>query len=103
IEQIHRDMNEKTGLIGTMYMKIDDIVRETKNTTPDSLTLQQTFKEMVDNEVQTAVMEVSSHALIQGRVFGCDYDIALFTNLTQDHLDYHHTMEEYRRAKGLLF
>ena len=48
-------------------------------------------------------MEVSSHALVEGRVHGCDYDIAVFTNLTQDHLDYHKTMDEYTRAKGLLF
>src|SRR5690606_10028717 len=50
-----------------------------------------------------AVMEVSSHALVQGRVDGCDFDVAVFTNLSQDHLDYHKTMEEYKKAKGLLF
>jgi UDP-N-acetylmuramoyl-L-alanyl-D-glutamate--2,6-diaminopimelate ligase len=103
IDQIFRDANQKTGLIGTMYMKIGDDVVETKNTTPDSLTLQNTFKQMVDEDVSTAIMEVSSHALDQGRVFGCDYDFAVFTNLSQDHLDYHHTMEEYLRAKSLLF
>ena len=52
---------------------------------------------------RTAIMEVSSHALVEGRVHGCDFDIAVFTNLTQDHLDYHKTMDEYSRAKGLLF
>ncbi|MBS4172422.1 UDP-N-acetylmuramoyl-L-alanyl-D-glutamate--2,6-diaminopimelate ligase [Bacillus sp. FJAT-49736] len=103
IEQLIRDANEKSGLIGTMYMRIGDRVVETKNTTPDSLTLQSTFKQMVDEDVKTAIMEVSSHALDQGRVFGCDYDVAVFTNLTQDHLDYHHTMEDYLRAKSLLF
>lgn len=103
IEQIKRDANELTGLIGTMYIRIGDQIKETKNTTPDSMTLQKTFKEMVDLNVNSAIMEVSSHALDQGRVMGCDYDIAVFTNLTQDHLDYHHTMEEYRRAKSLLF
>jgi len=103
IEQIFRDAGEKTGLIGTMYMKIADNVLDTKNTTPDSLTLQNTFKQMLDEGVSTAVMEVSSHALDQGRVFGCDYDVAVFTNITQDHLDYHHTMEAYLRAKSLLF
>jgi UDP-N-acetylmuramoyl-L-alanyl-D-glutamate--2,6-diaminopimelate ligase len=103
IDHLFQQAGEKTGLIGTMYMKIGDRKIETKNTTPDSLTLQKTFKAMVDDKVTTAVMEVSSHALVQGRVHGCDYDIAIFTNLTQDHLDYHGTMDEYRRAKGLLF
>jgi UDP-N-acetylmuramoyl-L-alanyl-D-glutamate--2,6-diaminopimelate ligase len=97
------DAGKKTGLIGTMYTKIGDVVEETKNTTPESLTLQKTFKRMVDAGVEAAVMEVSSHALDMGRVHGCDYNTAVFTNLTQDHLDYHHTMEEYKRAKGLLF
>jgi len=103
IEKIFQDHERTTGLIGTMYIKIADRVIETKNTTPDSLTLQQTFRQMRDEGVDTAIMEVSSHALVQGRVHGCDYDVAVFTNLTQDHLDYHETMEEYKRAKGLLF
>ena len=103
IEKILADAGKKTGLIGTMYTKIGDRKLETKNTTPESLTLQKTFKQMVDAGVESAVMEVSSHALDMGRVHGCDYDIAVFTNLTQDHLDYHHTMEDYKRAKSLLF
>lgn len=103
IEKIFRDKGEKTGLIGTMYSKIGTKRYETKNTTPESLTLQKIFKKMVDERVTTAVMEVSSHALIEGRVHGCDYDIAVFTNLSQDHLDFHKTMTAYREAKGLLF
>ncbi|MCQ6273998.1 UDP-N-acetylmuramoyl-L-alanyl-D-glutamate--2,6-diaminopimelate ligase [Bacillus sp. V3B] len=103
IEKIFADENNKTGLIGTMYVKMAGKTYETKNTTPESLTLQKMFKQMVDYGVSRAVMEVSSHALVEGRVHGCDYDIAVFTNLTQDHLDYHKTMDEYRRAKGLLF
>jgi UDP-N-acetylmuramoyl-L-alanyl-D-glutamate--2,6-diaminopimelate ligase len=103
IEKILTDAGKKAGLIGTMYTKIGDEILETKNTTPESLTLQKTFKRMVDAGVEAAVMEVSSHALDLGRVHGCDYDVAVFTNLTQDHLDYHHTMEEYKRAKSLLF
>lgn len=103
IDQIFRDAGKVTGLIGTMYIKMAEQILDTKNTTPDSMTLQKTFKQMVDLNVDSAIMEVSSHALDQGRVMGCDYDIAVFTNLTQDHLDYHHTMEEYRRAKSLLF
>ena len=103
IDQIFQQAEKATGLIGTMYMKIKDQVIETKNTTPDSVVLQSLFHQMVESEVDTAIMEVSSHALVQGRVLGCDYDVAVFTNLSQDHLDYHHTMEEYLHAKGLLF
>ncbi|QOY34372.1 UDP-N-acetylmuramoyl-L-alanyl-D-glutamate--2,6-diaminopimelate ligase [Anaerobacillus isosaccharinicus] len=103
IEKILNDANKKTGLIGTMYMKIANETFETKNTTPESLSLQQIFAEMVASKVDSAIMEVSSHALHLGRVRGCDFDIAVFTNLTQDHLDYHETMEAYRNAKGLLF
>ena len=103
IEKIFADAGKRTGLIGTMYTKIADKTLETKNTTPESLTLQKTFKQMVDAGVNAAVMEVSSHALDLGRVQGCDYNVAVFTNLTQDHLDYHQTMEEYKRAKSLLF
>ncbi|MBW8348634.1 UDP-N-acetylmuramoyl-L-alanyl-D-glutamate--2,6-diaminopimelate ligase [Bacillus sp. IITD106] len=103
IEAIFRDYKKITGLIGTINMKIGDRTIETKNTTPDSLVLQSVFHEMVSEKVDTAIMEVSSHALVQGRVNGCDYDVAVFTNLSQDHLDYHHTMEEYRLAKSLLF
>ncbi|MBM7647221.1 UDP-N-acetylmuramoyl-L-alanyl-D-glutamate--2,6-diaminopimelate ligase [Bacillus ectoiniformans] len=103
ISEIFTAAGEKTGLIGTMYMKIGEEKIDTKNTTPESLTLQKTFKQMKDKNVTTAVMEVSSHALTEGRVLGCDYNVAVFTNLTQDHLDYHKTMDEYRQAKGLLF
>ncbi|WP_269799212.1 UDP-N-acetylmuramoyl-L-alanyl-D-glutamate--2,6-diaminopimelate ligase [Bacillus xiapuensis] len=103
LSEVFQAAGETTGLIGTMYMKIGEEVLDTKNTTPESLTLQKTFKKMVDQGVTTAVMEVSSHALYEGRVWGCDYDIAVFTNLTQDHLDFHKTMENYRAAKGLLF
>ncbi|EIJ81596.1 UDP-N-acetylmuramoylalanyl-D-glutamate--2,6-diaminopimelate ligase [Bacillus methanolicus PB1] len=103
IEKIFSDAGQKTGLIGTIYTKIGNQTFETKNTTPESLRLQKTFKQMIDSGVETAVMEVSSHALVYGRVHGCDYNVAVFTNLTQDHLDYHKTMDEYRRAKSLLF
>ncbi|WP_102347031.1 UDP-N-acetylmuramoyl-L-alanyl-D-glutamate--2,6-diaminopimelate ligase [Bacillus sp. Marseille-P3661] len=103
IDEIFKANGDKTGLIGTMYMKIGEEIINVKNTTPESLLLQQTFKSMVDKNVKTAIMEVSSHALDLGRVRGCDYDVAVFTNLSQDHLDYHKTMEEYARTKGLLF
>jgi UDP-N-acetylmuramoyl-L-alanyl-D-glutamate--2,6-diaminopimelate ligase len=103
IEKIFSDVNRTTGLIGTMYTKIGNQKIETKNTTPESLVLQKGFQQMLENGVDTAIMEVSSHALHMGRVHGCDYDIAVFTNLTQDHLDYHKTMDDYRHAKSLLF
>lgn len=103
IDKIFSDQNKKTGLIGTMYTKIGEDKIENKNTTPESLTLQKTFRTMVDKEVEVAVMEVSSHALDLGRVHRTDFDVAVFTNLSQDHLDYHESMEEYKKAKGLLF
>ncbi|MFT8320781.1 MAG: UDP-N-acetylmuramoyl-L-alanyl-D-glutamate--2,6-diaminopimelate ligase [Bacillus sp. (in: firmicutes)] len=103
VEAILKEAKRNTGIIGTMYTKINDEIQETKNTTPEPVTLQKIFHQMVESSVDTAVMEVSSHALVEGRVFGCDYDVAVFTNLTQDHLDYHGTMDAYKRAKGLLF
>ncbi|GMB08555.1 UDP-N-acetylmuramoylalanyl-D-glutamate--2,6-diaminopimelate ligase [Thermolongibacillus altinsuensis] len=103
IERIFRNAHKKTGLIGTINIKIGDETYDVKNTTPESLILQKTFKKMVDEQVDVAVMEVSSHALHMGRVHGCDFDVAVFTNLTQDHLDYHQTMDHYRWSKGLLF
>jgi UDP-N-acetylmuramoyl-L-alanyl-D-glutamate--2,6-diaminopimelate ligase len=103
IEKIFHDANQKTGLIGTMYTKIGEKIYNTKNTTPDSVTLQKAFHEMAASGVESAIMEVSSHALELGRVHGCDFDIALFTNLTQDHLDFHKTMERYKHAKSLFF
>ncbi|MBG9784228.1 UDP-N-acetylmuramoyl-L-alanyl-D-glutamate--2,6-diaminopimelate ligase [Shouchella lehensis] len=103
LEQLFKGQNRTTGLIGTMYTKIDDVYIETKNTTPESLVLQQRFQEMVDKQVDTALMEVSSHALHLGRVRGCDFDIAIFTNLSPDHIDYHQSMDHYMYAKSLLF
>ncbi|WP_338781807.1 UDP-N-acetylmuramoyl-L-alanyl-D-glutamate--2,6-diaminopimelate ligase [Metabacillus sp. FJAT-52054] len=103
IDMVMQSAGKKTGMIGTMYIKIGDETLEVRNTTPESLTLQKTFKRMADSGVSNAVMEVSSHALHMGRAHGCDYDVAVFTNLTQDHLDYHGTMDAYKQAKGLLF
>lgn len=103
IEQILQFSGLRTGIIGTVGMKINDEFFEVKNTTPDIITLQKIFQKMNEKNIDGAVMEVSSHALHQGRVHGCEFDIAVFTNLTQDHLDYHETMEEYQKAKGLLF
>ena len=76
---------------------------EVPNTTPDALQCQQLLAGMLDNGASAATMEVSSHALAQGRVDCCDFDVAVFTNLTQDHLDFHGSMENYREAKAELF
>lgn len=93
----------RSGLIGSLYARIGDEMFETKNTTPDSLTLQKTYSKMVEAGAKIVSMEVSSHSLVNGRVLGSDFDLAIFTNLTQDHLDYHKNMEAYKQAKGLLF
>lgn len=103
IDKIFRDQNKMTGLIGTIHMRIGDVSEEVKNTTPDVIDLQKSFRRMCDCHTEYAIIEVSSHALEQGRVRGCDIHTAVFTNLTQDHLDYHQTMDNYRNAKALLF
>lgn len=103
IDKIFRDQNKMTGLIGTIHMRIGDVSEEVKNTTPDVIDLQKSFRRMCDCHTEYAIIEVSSHALEQGRVHGCDIHTAVFTNLTQDHLDYHQTMDNYRNAKALLF
>ncbi|MFP7494184.1 UDP-N-acetylmuramoyl-L-alanyl-D-glutamate--2,6-diaminopimelate ligase [Terribacillus saccharophilus] len=103
LESIFRANEGATGVIGTIQMKIKDEAYPVKNTTPDALFLQKGFRKMVDEGVDTAIIEVSSHALDRGRAHGTDFDIAVFTNLSQDHLDYHANFEEYFHAKSLLF
>ena len=93
----------KVGLIGTTGTKIMGREVETALTTPEAPTLQQLMRDMADAGVTHVVMEVSSHALVLGRVRGLDFDVAGFTNLSQDHLDFHPTMEDYFAAKALLF
>ena len=92
-----------TGLIGTNYNMIADKVLETGRTTPDSFELQKLFSDMADAGVDYTIMEVSSHALCLSRVYGCEFEVGAFTNLTQDHLDFHVTMDEYAKAKAMLF
>jgi UDP-N-acetylmuramoyl-L-alanyl-D-glutamate--2,6-diaminopimelate ligase len=103
VEKILEDYGHKTGRIGTINLKIGRQLQPMKNTTPESLHLQRAFHDMVRERCSHAVMEVSSHALALGRVRGLNFDVAVFTNLTQDHLDFHHDMEAYKQAKGLLF
>lgn len=94
---------EKVGLVGTIQNMIGERVLPSGHTTPDSYDLQSLLALMVAEGCTYAVMEVSSHALCQERVEGCRFDAAVFTNLTQDHLDYHGTMEAYMQAKKRLF
>ncbi|MBI3211443.1 MAG: UDP-N-acetylmuramoyl-L-alanyl-D-glutamate--2,6-diaminopimelate ligase [Simkania negevensis] len=103
---IHHLLDDKetpAGLMGTIECIIGESRFPSHLTTPDLLTNQKLLREMVDRSVQTAVMEVTSHALDQNRVEGIDFNVAIFTNLSQDHLDYHETMEKYREAKQKLF
>lgn len=93
----------KSGLIGTVRYEIGDRVIPAQRTTPESVDIQQLMSQMLKADCRACVMEVSSHALEQKRVWGIEYDVAIFTNLTQDHLDYHGTMEQYYSAKSRLF
>mgnify|MGYP000819881224 CR=1 FL=1 len=99
---LERTKGAKVGLIGTNQNLISDKTIPTDRTTPDALTVQRLFAQMVDAGCTYAVMEVSSHALMQSRVEGIRFRVGVFTNLTQDHLDYHGTMEEYYLAKRML-
>lgn len=93
----------KVGLIGTNRNMIGDTELPAHRTTPESYELQELLAQMVQEGCTHVVMEASSHALVQHRTAGLMFETAVFTNLTRDHLDYHHTMEAYRQAKGLLF
>ena len=93
----------KVGLIGTIQNLIGEESFPVRNTTPNVIDLQKIFVEMLDKNIQVVVMEVSSHTLAENRVAGVEFDTAIFTNLTQDHLDFHLTMENYLRAKAKLF
>jgi UDP-N-acetylmuramoyl-L-alanyl-D-glutamate--2,6-diaminopimelate ligase len=103
IESILRAAGRTTALVGTIEYHIAGKVLPAPHTTPEALELNRLLAEGVEQGVTESVMEVSSHALEQQRVFGIPFDVAVFTNLTRDHLDYHGTMEEYFRAKQVLF
>jgi UDP-N-acetylmuramoyl-L-alanyl-D-glutamate--2,6-diaminopimelate ligase len=93
----------QTGLLGTVRSIVAGVEHAVQRTTPEAIDLQRTFREMVDGRDEACVMEVSSHALILHRADAIHFDVAIFTNLTQDHLDFHPTMEDYFQAKRLLF
>lgn len=103
IETIYRAHGIKTGLMGTIHNRIGDRLLPVEHTTPESTDLQRLLAEMTGAGVEAVVMEVSSHALALHRVDQCEFDIAVFTNLTQDHLDFHGSMEDYLKAKLILF
>lgn len=100
-------MLEKSGIptavLGTINYRFRDTILPAPNTTPESVDLQKTLRKLVDLGARGVVMEVSSHALEQRRVDGCRFDVGIFTNLTRDHLDYHHDMECYRASKQRFF
>ncbi len=100
---LERCLGAKVGLVGSISNWIGEREIHTEFTTPESVDLQRLFREMADEGCTHCVMEVSSHSLALQRVAGTHFAIGLFTNLTQDHLDFHHTMEEYAAAKSLLF
>lgn len=93
----------KCGLLSTVCNKIGDEVLGATHTTPDAIAINGLFRKMVDEGCQYAFMEVSSHAIHQQRIAFLDFDIAIFTNITHDHLDYHQTFDEYIRVKKMFF
>jgi UDP-N-acetylmuramoyl-L-alanyl-D-glutamate--2,6-diaminopimelate ligase len=103
LDSIFRAAGRTTGLIGTVGTSIAGSRLPSAHTTPESLDLQNLFAKMLAAEVDAVSMEVSSHAIDLHRVDGCDFAAVAFTNLTQDHLDYHHTLEEYFSVKRRLF
>jgi UDP-N-acetylmuramoyl-L-alanyl-D-glutamate--2,6-diaminopimelate ligase len=103
LEQMLRSVGRKCVLLGTIETHVGDLVRVSEHTTPESRDVLALFAEGVRAGCTEVVMEMSSHALEQERVWGIPVDVAMFTNLTQDHLDYHGTMKAYARAKARLF
>lgn len=103
IRRILTEAGHKTGLIGTINVMIGEVSETAHNTTPDVVDLEKTLYAMKTAGCDYVVMEVSSHALALKRVAGIEYDCAVLTNITQDHLDFHKTMASYRDAKSLLF
>ncbi|HEY9747544.1 MAG TPA: UDP-N-acetylmuramoyl-L-alanyl-D-glutamate--2,6-diaminopimelate ligase, partial [Allocoleopsis sp.] len=103
IEFLLNQAAPSTALFGTLYARWPGYQKTAAHTTPFAIDLQQNLAAAVAADCEYGVMEVSSHALAQGRVLGCGFEVAVFTNLTQDHLDYHRDLEDYFAAKALLF
>ncbi|MGC8736905.1 MAG: UDP-N-acetylmuramoyl-L-alanyl-D-glutamate--2,6-diaminopimelate ligase [Dissulfurimicrobium sp.] len=103
LESIFREADLNPGVIGTISMRYAGMETASELTTPDSAAIQACLAEMLRGGVKAVAMEVSSHAIDQKRVEGCEFKVAVFTNLTRDHLDYHHDMEAYFLTKARLF
>ncbi len=103
VAQLARSLGRPCGVIGTLGATLDDRVVNSANTTPDPVSLQRQLAIWRDEGVFAVSMEVSSHALVQGRVNGVEFETAVYTNLSHDHLDYHGSMDAYGRAKLQLF
>lgn len=103
VDSILKEAGARSGLIGTIQHRTPKGSRAAANTTPESLDLQQMFAEIRDSGGTHVVLEASSHALAMERLWGCHFGVAIFTNLTRDHLDYHKTFEDYFAAKRILF
>lgn len=103
LERILLDSGKKVGLVGTLGYSINGVRHETERTTPDIIDLNTIFCRMIDEDVEFVVMEVSSHALSLDRTFAIHFHAAVFSNLTQDHLDFHASMNEYAKTKFKLF
>ena len=103
VEAILEAAGKPAAVLGTVNYRFRDTALPAPNTTPESVDLQRTLRELVDAGAEAIVMEVSSHALEQKRVDGCHFDVGVFTNLTRDHLDYHLTMDAYLASKTRLF
>jgi UDP-N-acetylmuramoyl-L-alanyl-D-glutamate--2,6-diaminopimelate ligase len=103
VEAIFSAASRKSALIGTIEYHVAGKILPAPHTTPEALDLNRILAEALGSGATEAVMEVSSHALAQERVYGIPFDVAVFTNLSRDHLDYHHTMEQYFASKQVLF
>lgn len=103
LKSILESAGMKTGLVGTIHSIVGKKVLPTTNTTPGPLELQELLAQMVEENIEYTVMEVSSHALAQDRIAGLNFIGGIFTNITQDHLDYHHTFNQYFQVKSSFF
>lgn len=103
IHHLHRALNIKSAYLGTNGLQINEEVTKGANSTPETVTLIKSINKALENGAEAMSFEVSSHGLVLGRLNGVSFDVAIFTNLTQDHLDFHGTMKDYGFAKSLLF
>lgn len=103
LKSVFEKAGKKVGIIGTVHISYGDVDIASERTTPESLDLQKIFSDMYNAGVEVVIMEVSSHSLYLNRVYGVKFDGSIYTNLSQDHLDFHKTFDEYFKAKSILF